>query len=324
MKEVKVAINGFGRIGRAFYRLASQCKDINVVAINDLSNIENLKYLLKYDTNYGLFVDTNIDNVLFLQEKEPENLPWKDLGVDIVVESTGFFRDLESASKHKLAGAKRVVISAPSPDAPTVLVGVNTSELANFDVTSNASCTTNAINPIVAVLSEQFGIKKAILNTIHSYTSTQRTVDTSSPKDFRRGRAAAANIIPTSTGAAKATAKVHTQLLDKFDGISVRVPTPVGSLIDLTLVTTNLTSVQEINNALEEAANSDKWRNFLAVEHDPVVSSDIVGRTEASIVDLQMTRVIDGDLVKVLSWYDNEMGYTRTLLEHVRLTAEFI
>ncbi len=320
----KIAINGFGRIGRAFYKLADKDPNVEVLAINDLGADEDLRYLLKYDSVYGTYDTTSFDNIQIFHEKEPNKLPWRDLDIDVVVESTGFFRTEESASKHLLAGAKRVVISAPSDDAKTVLTAVNTDELSACKVSSNASCTTNALNPVVAVLNEAIGIKKAILNTVHSYTSTQRTVDLLNHKDPRRGRAAAVNIIPTSTGAAQATAKVHTFLENKFDGISLRVPTPAGSIIDLTFLSERNTNQEEINILLSEAAMTDRWMGILAVTSDPVVLSDIQGRTEASIVDLQMTRVVDGDLVKVLAWYDNEMGYAHTLLRHVIQSARLI
>ncbi len=323
-KKIKVAINGFGRIGRAFYRLAYYNDELDVVAINDLGEKENLKYLLKYDSAQGIFKDADsIENIKILHEKDPTILPWKEMDIDVVVESTGVFRKKEQARAHIYAGAKRVVISAPSEDAQTILMGVNLEDFMSSDISSNASCTTNALNPVVAVLNKTLGIKKAILNTVHSYTSTQRTVDLVNSKDPRRGRAAAVNIIPTSTGAAKATAKVHSYLEDKFDGISLRVPTIAGSIIDLTFVSKKDTSVKEVNDALKKASETERWKGILAVSDEALVSSDIIGRTEASIVDLAMTRVIDGNLVKVLSWYDNEMGYANTLLRHVLEAAKF-
>ena len=324
-KEIRVAINGFGRIGRAFFRLASEMDNINVIAINDLGDLDNLRYLLEYDSVFGRFTNLEaFDKAEKLHEKDPTKLPWGKLDIDVVVESTGFFRKKEAARAHIYAGAKRVVISAPSEDANTVLMGVNLEDLSVSRISSNASCTTNALNPVVAVLDEALGIKKAVLNTVHSYTSTQRTVDSVSSKDFRRGRAAAVNIIPTSTGAAKATAKVHTNLEGKFDGLALRVPTPAGSIIDLTFVSDKKTSKEEVNKILKDAAKSDRWKEILAVSDKPLVSSDIVGRKEASIVDLEMTRVIDGDLVKILSWYDNETGYANMLLKHVIKASEMI
>ena len=324
-RNIKVAINGFGRIGRAFYRLASQNDELNIVAINDLGDEENLKYLLKYDSAQGIFDGADsLGSVKMLHEKDPTILPWKELGIDIVVESTGVFRKREQARAHIYAGAKRVVISAPSDDAQTVLMGENLEDLNVTDVSSNASCTTNATNPVVGALNESLGIEKAILTTVHSYTSTQRTVDLVNKKDPRRGRAAAVNIIPTSTGAAKATAKVHTYLEGKFDGISLRVPTVAGSIIDLAFISKRHTSVEEVNDILQNAERNPRWQGLLATSNEALVSSDIVGRTEASIVDLAMTRVVDGNLVKVLSWYDNEMGYANALLRHVIETAKFI
>jgi len=316
----RVAINGFGRIGRAVYKIMSETPGLEVVAINDLGDKNNLKYLLQYDSVFGKFDVSGFDNITFLQEKDPQNLPWKDLNIDVVVESTGFFRDKEKAKLHIKAGAKHVVISAPSTDAQTALVGMNVDSIDD-NVSSNASCTTNAINPVVAILNESIGIEKAILNTIHSYTATQKIVDGPSLKDFRRGRAAAVNIIPTSTGAAKATARVHTYLEGKFDGISVRVPTPAGSLIDLTFVSSRDTTKDEVNKILEEEALSDRWKGILAATNEPIVLSDIVGRREASIVDLSMTHVVDGNLIKVLSWYDNETGYANMLVRHVLAVA---
>ncbi len=318
MSKVKVAINGFGRIGRAFYKQAIKDDDIEIVAINDLADQETLQYLLKYDSVYGVFDEADdLQNIKVYHEKDPKLLPWEDLGIDVVVESTGLFRTKDLAHQHIEAGAKRVVISAPSPDAETVLIGVNTDNLSSCSISSNASCTTNAINPVVAVLNEAIGVEKAILNTVHSYTSSQRTVDLANKKDLRRGRAAAINIIPTSTGAAQATAKAHTFLKGKFDGISLRVPTPAGSIIDLTFISSRDTTVEEVNTALKNASEGF-WTGVLATTTDPLVLTDIQGRTEASIADLSMTRVVDGNLVKVLSWYDNEMGYAHTLLRHVK------
>ncbi len=321
--KVKVAINGFGRIGRAFFRLADNNPNIEVVAINDLGDKENLEYLLKHDSVYGRF-EKGLGNTRFLQEKDPANLPWGVFDIDIVLESTGVFRSRDLAVKHLEAGAKRVVISAPSPDADTILIAVNEEDLGKSDISSNASCTTNATSPVVSVLNEEIGIEKALLNTIHSYTATQRTVDAPNRKDFRRGRAAALNMIPTSTGAAQATTKVHKDLADKFDGLAVRVPTPAGSLIDFTFISKRDTSVAEVNELLKNASESERWNGILAFSDEPLVLSDVVGRTEASIVDAAMTRVVGGNLVKVLAWYDNEIGYTNTLLKHVLSAAKYL
>lgn len=340
MEKAKVAINGFGRIGRTFFKMAFNNPAFEIVAINDLGNIENLAYLLKYDTAYGrsghevsvedgaLVVDGK--KITFLSERDPAALPWGEMGVDIVMESTGFFASYEGSKKHLDAGAKRVVISGPVKDNPadvgvtgaTVLMGVNDGELATCNITSNASCTTNATSPLVAILKEAIGIEKAILNTVHAYTSTQALVDGPS-KDFRKGRAAAQNIIPTSTGAAIATTQAHTDLAGNFDGISIRVPVPVGSLVDVTFIAKKDTTIEEVNQALSKAAGSDAWKNLFAVTDEPLVSSDIIGAEFASIADLSMTRVVGGNLVKVLAWYDNETSYTHTLVAHTEAVANF-
>ncbi len=313
---MKVAINGFGRVGRAFFKLASRESSIEIVAVNDLSDKANLEYLLKYDSVYGHFAGT-LDGITFLQEKNPINLPWESLRVDVVVESTGFFRKREKAQAHIEAGAKRVVISAPSTDVKTVLMGVNEDEISNSKITCNASCTTNAVSPVIGILDEIIGVESALLNTIHGYTATQRTVDAPNEKDPRRGRAAAINIIPTTTGAAKATTKVHEQLTDKFDGLALRVPVPAGSIADITFVAKRTTNVEEVNETLKNAAENPRWKDIFAVTEEPLVSTDILGRPKAAIADLAMTRVVNGNLVKVLAWYDNEVGYAQTLVAHV-------
>lgn len=337
----KVAINGFGRIGRTFFRMALDNPDFEVVAVNDLGDIENLAYLLKYDTVYGhsqFEVSTkpgvlvvNGKEIEFLSEREPKLLPWGQKGIDIVVESTGFFTSYEGSKAHLEAGAKRVIISGPVKDDPvaagvtgaTVLMGVNDSILATCSISSNASCTTNAVSPLIAILTDAIGIEKAILNTTHAYTASQAIVDGPSKKDFRSGRAAAQNIIPSSTGAAKATTLAHTGLAGKFDGISVRVPVPVGSIVDVTFIASKNTSVEEVNEALTKASASDKWKDLFTVTNESLVSSDIIGAQFAAIADLQMTRVVDGNLVKVLAWYDNETSYTHTLVAHVAAVARF-
>lgn len=336
----RVAINGFGRIGRTFFKMAHDHPDFEIVAINDLGDIDNLAYLLRYDTAYGqsqfsvevkdgeLVVDGK--SVAFTQVRNPEELPWGEKGIDVVIEATGVFTSYEKSKTHLTAGAKRVIISGPVKDDPTaagvngatILMGVNDSQLANCDITSNASCTTNATSPLIAILKEVVGVEKAILNTVHAYTSTQSIVDGPS-KDFRKGRTAAQNIIPTSTGAAVATTKAHTDLVDKFDGISIRVPVPVGSLVDVTFIAKKPTTVEAVNEALTTAAASDHWKHLFAVTNEPLVSSDIIGARFAAIADLEMTRVVDGNLVKVLAWYDNETSYTHTLLEHTASVARF-
>lgn len=343
-KKVKVAINGFGRIGRAFLKLSFGRDDIEVVAINDLGEPDNLAYLLKYDSVYGrsefdVQVHTKDDEVFFLldgakkiylfSEQEPKDLPWKELDIDIVVESTGFFTEYKKAAAHIKAGAKRVVISAPAKGDEeekykTVLLGVNEDGLADAKVTSNASCTTNSVSPVLTILDETIGVEKAILNTVHAYTATQSIIDGPGKKDWRGGRAAALNIIPSTTGAAIATTKVLAQLENKFDGISLRVPVPAGSVSDITFISKKHTTVEEVNDILKKAALEDRWRTIFAVAKDPIVSQDIVGNTHASIVDIEMTRVVGGNLVKVLTWYDNEVGYTATLVEHVRMLGNTI
>jgi glyceraldehyde 3-phosphate dehydrogenase len=337
----KVAINGFGRIGRTFMRMAYAHPDFEIVAINDLGDIKMLEYLLKYDTAYGRapFTVEHSDGVLVINgkpvkvfsEKDPSLLPWAAEGIDIVVEATGFFNTYEKANAHIVAGAKRVVITGPvSGDAPagitgaTVLMGVNEGDLATCNISSNASCTTNATSPLIGILKEAIGIEKALLNTVHAYTATQALVDGPSKKDFREGRSAAQNIIPSSTGAAKATTLAHTELSGKFDGISIRVPVVVGSIVDVTFIASRDTTAEEVNEVLTKAAASPKWSNLFAVTNDPIVSSDIIGARFASIADLAMTRVVDGNLVKVLAWYDNETSFTHTLVAHVALASKHI
>lgn len=327
----RIAINGFGRIGRAFFRMSHGHPDFEVVAINDLGDINSLAYLLRYDTVYGhapysvetesqaLIVDGR--KIRYVSERDAEKLPWKEEEIDLVVESTGIFTSYEKAAVHIKAGAKRVVITAPvkddGSDGKTVLMGVNEEALSTCSITSNASCTTNAASPLVGILNEVIGIEKAILNTVHAYTASQALVDGPSKKDLREGRAAAQNIVPSSTGAAIATALVHTALKDKFDGISIRVPVPVGSIVDITFIAKRDTTAEEVNAALSRAAQSPLWGDIFAVTDEPLVSSDIIGATHASIADLSMTRVVGGNLVKVLAWYDNETSYTSTLVAHV-------
>ncbi|MBX2867024.1 type I glyceraldehyde-3-phosphate dehydrogenase [Candidatus Kaiserbacteria bacterium] len=342
MKKTRVAINGFGRIGRAFFRAAYGNEHFEIVAVNDLGDLENLAYLLKYDTVYGglpfdvsyeagkMRVDGTAMNCLSI--RDPKELPWKDLNVDIVVEATGVFASYEKAKVHLESGAKRVVVSAPIKDDPetagvqgaTVLMGVNDDALKTCQISSNASCTTNAASPLIAILKDSVGVEKALLNTIHAYTATQSLVDGPNKKDFRKGRAAAQNIIPSTTGAAIATTKAHTELEGKFDGISMRVPVPVGSLVDITFVAKKDTTAEKINDILREAAASPAWSPRFAVTEEPIVSSDIVGAGFGAIADLSFTRVVGGNLVKVLGWYDNESGYTQTLVEHVETVSKHV
>jgi len=340
--SIKVAINGGGRIGRAFFRIAHTRDDLEVVAINDLGNIDNIAYLLKYDTAYGQkfsSVSTSEDKkkiivdgkeIAFLSEKDPAHLPWKDMDIDVVVESTGFFTSFEKARAHITAGAKKVVITAPAKDNAsaadegTILMGINEDKLQTCVVTSNASCTTNAGSPVLQILHDTIGIEKAVLNTVHGYTASQGIVDGPNAKDFKEGRAAAQNIVPTTTGAAIAVTKVITDLAGKFDGIAIRVPVIAGSIVDITFISKRNTTVEEVNAILKKAAGEKNWEKTFAVTEDPIVSSDILGSKYASIADLGLTRVIDGNLVKVMAWYDNEMGYTHSLIEHVVKTASFL
>ena len=333
-KKLKVAINGFGRIGRAFYKLASEREEIEIVAINDLGDLENLAYLLRYDSAYGRWkhkvevregkIVTDGKEVAVTQEREPANLPWGTMDVDVVVESTGFFTEFDKAKGHLTAGAKRVVISAPGKgEGDTVLMGINEEKLKTCEVSSNGSCTTNAASPIVAIIEETLDIEKALLDTIHSYTASQSLVDSPNKKDWREGRAAAHNIVPSSTGAATTVTKA-VEGVPFFDGISVRVPSIVGSYVDLTFVTKKDTTKEEVNEILTKAATEDRWKGIFKVSNEPLVSSDIVGDTYASIADLEMTRVAGGNLVKVLAWYDNEMGYTTTLIKHVLETGKHL
>jgi glyceraldehyde 3-phosphate dehydrogenase len=318
----RVAINGAGRIGRAFYKLAKEHPELEVVAMNDLGDKANIEYLLKHDTVYGAW-QGSLEGVTFLQEKDPSKLPWQDLNVDVVVESTGLFTDFEKAQAHITAGAKRVVITAPGKgEGATVLMGVNEEKLATCQVSSNASCTTNAASPLIAILDEALGIEKAILNTVHGYTATQALVDGPSKKGLREGRAAAQNLIPSSTGAAIAVTKAFTKLDGLFDGISIRVPVPAGSIVDVTFIAKRNTTKEEVNDILKKAAANPRWQKLFAVTEEELVSSDILGSSYGSIADLEMTRVVGGNLVKVLGWYDNEMGYTHTLVDHVLKAAQ--
>lgn len=332
-----VAINGFGRIGRAFLKLALTRSEFNVVAINDLGDPENLAYLLRFDSAYGhygqpvsieesdekKFLVIGNRRMMFLQEKDPLKLPWEALDVDVVVEATGAFESYEKARVHLKAGAKRVVLTAPAkdddgPDAKTVLMGVNEEALKTCALSSNGSCTTNSASPILQILVDKPGVKKAFLNTVHGYTATQSLIDGPvKGTDFRRGRAAAANISPSTTGATIAVARAIVELEEKFDGISMRVPILTGSLSAITFVSKKKTTVEEINDILEAAAADDRWQGIFSVTRDQLVSSDIVGNPHAAIADLSLTKVVDGDLCCVYSWYDNEFGYTNSLVMHV-------
>ncbi len=329
----KIAINGFGRIGRAALKILLDTPGWEVVAVNDLMSIENAAYLFKYDSVYGVYKDevsadgshllVNDKKILFLSVKDPEQLPWKALEIDVIIESTGFFTKKEDAAKHIHAGAKHVVISAPSKseDTPTVLHGVNTVD-GNKSIFSCASCTTNNIGPVLEIIDRRIGIKKAILNTIHAYTSSQSLIDAPSSRDLRMGRSAAINLVPASTGAAIAATKVLPQLpqlVGKFDGIAIRTPVPVGSISDITFVATRKTTAEEINNILIEESKTERYKQVLSASNAPLVSSDILQSSFASIVDLEMTRVVDGDLIKVMAWYDNEWGFTNQMIREIQL-----
>jgi glyceraldehyde 3-phosphate dehydrogenase len=326
-----IAINGLGRIGRAALKIIMDTPDLELVAVNDIVPIENIVYLLKYDTVYGRYekaVEEMGDglrigetSIRYFSEKDPTRLPWASLGVDIVLECTGVFTKREDLEKHIQAGAKYVILSAPakSDDVVTVVHGVNTIE-GGTRILACASCTTNCITPVVEIVGRRIGIKKAIMTTVHAYTASQGIVDKPS-KNFERGRAGAANFVPTTTGADKATAKALPQLDNLFDGIAVRGPVAVGSLADIVIVAERNTSVEEINQIFVEEAASERYRGILGVTEDPIVSSDIIKDPRASIIDLGMTRVVDGDLIKILSWYDNEWGFTNQMVRQAQELA---
>lgn len=327
----KIAINGFGRIGRNAFKIALVRDDIEVVAVNDLVDPKTLAHLLKYDSTYGIsgeeisYDDENIivdgQKYHVYSEKNPTDLPWGELGVDVVIESTGLFVDPAKARAHIDAGAKKVVISAPAKGegAETIVIGVNEDKLSEAgDIISNASCTTNCIAPVMAVLENNFGVAKAMMTTVHSYTQDQRLLD-SPHKDPRRMRSAAVNIVPTSTGASIAATETIPSLKGKFGGLSLRVPTPVVSISDFVVLLKRQTTKEEINDVLRKAANDPYYQGILAVTDEELVSSDFIGNSNSSTVDLSLTDVVDGDLVKVVAWYDNEWGYSHRLVE---LTAD--
>ncbi len=371
-----VAINGFGRIGRAFLKVALESDKLEVVCINDLGDIKNMAYLLTHDTVYkrNLFGNFEVEveevsdtekyliikniyisdksksiktksggeiktgfrkiddkKIKFISQRDATLLPWKENNIDIVIESTGLFTSYDKANIHITCGAKRVIISAPakggedaSINGETVLMSVNEEKLKTCNITSNASCTTNASSPLIAILDEVIGIEKAMLNTVHAYTASQSIVDGPNKKDYREGRAGAQNIVPSSTGAAIAVAKVFTQIDGKFDGIAMRVPVPAGSIVDITFIAKRDTSIEEVNDILRNASKEKRWENIFEASDEELVSSDIQGSHYASIADLKMTRVVGGNLVKVLGWYDNEMGYTYTLITHAEKVAELL
>lgn len=336
---LKVGINGFGRIGRGFFRYVYDKQDVEVVVINDLSEPDALAYLLQYDTTYGKAPFTvsakpgalvaGGKEVRVTTEKDPSKIPWKDLGVDVVVESTGFFDSFEKAKAHITGGAKHVVITAPAKDADTngegatVLVGINEQKLKTCNVSSNASCTTNAGSPLMAILDEALGIEHALLTTTHAYTASQALVDgLTKGHNKREYRAGAMNLVPTSTGAAIAVTKALLQLDQKFDGISIRAPVVSGSIVDVTFVAKRATSKEEVNALLRKAAADHRWEGIFTATDEELVSSDIVGMPYGAIADLGLTRVVGGTLVKVCAWYDNEWGYVSTLYRHVRAAGK--
>ncbi len=324
----RIAINGFGRIGRTVFKVGWEKKGFDVVAINDLTDAATLAYLLKHDTNYGTW---NVDvshtedslivggkTIKLLAQKDPAQLPWKDLGVDIVIESTGLFVTEEKASVHLAAGAKRVVISAPAKggNVPTFVMSVNDDKLKSekAGIVSNASCTTNCVAPVSAIIEEAFGIEKAMMTTVHGYTASQALVD-SPKKDMREGRAAAENIVPTSTGAAIAVALTIPTLKGRFDGLSIRVPVPTVSLSDMTFLLKKNVTIDEVNAAILAAVKTPRFASIVGTTDEPLVSSDFIGDPHSATVDLSLTNVVDGNLVKVVAWYDNEWGYSHSLVE---------
>lgn len=329
MGVTRIAINGFGRIGRSAFKIAFERSDVEIVAINDLTDTKTLAYLLKYDSNYGTYHHSvestesglRIDGkeVAVLSERDPAMLPWRGMNIDVVIESTGLFTKSEDAQKHIQAGARRVVISGPtkSDDADTIVLGTNDEKIDTATpVVSNASCTTNSLGAVMAILDAEFGVEKSMLTTVHSYTASQRLQDAPA-KDLREGRNAAENIVPTSTGAAIAVTKALPGLKGKFDGISMRVPTPVVSISDVTALLSRNVTVEEVNEAFRKAAAEPFYQGVLAVTDEQLVSRDFIGNSHSGIVDLNLTRVVDGNLIKICVWYDNEWGYSNRLVELV-------
>lgn len=334
---VRIAINGLGRIGRSFFREAFGDPAFDIVAINDLTGPKTLAYLLKYDSVYGKYekqveagekmLRVDGKEIGIYAEKDPATLLWGKLGVDIVIEATGFFASGAKAKAHLDAGAKRVVITAPAAgeNVTTALIGVNDARFANpLPVTANASCTTNSVAPVMTIVREQFGIQKASMVTVHGYTATQKLVDGPDEKDMRRGRAAAVNIVPSTTGAADAVIQAIPELAGKFDAVAVRVPTIAGSLSVMTILTDKKTTHEEVNDVFRKAAAEARWSKVLKTTDEPLVSSDILGEKHGAIVDCSLTKVVDGNLLEVFSWYDNEAGYTATLIEHVKRIAALL
>ena len=333
---MNIAINGFGRIGRSIYRIITSQTNHKVVAINDLSDVESIAYLLKYDTVMGNFegdveikgktLFTPDQQVKIIAEPSPSKLPWNENKVDIVIEATGIFRSKEQIANHINAGAKKVILTVPAKDEIdyTVVLGVNEEKIdSNHNIISNASCTTNCLAPMAKIIDENFGIVKGVINTIHAYTNDQRLADVSH-KDLRRSRAAAENIIPTSTGAARAVGKVLPILDGKLDGIASRVPVPDGSAVDLFVELEKETTIKEFNSIIKSAANTDRLRNILEYSESPIVSTDIIGNSKSSIYDTSGTNIINGKYLRVLNWYDNEWGYSNRVVDLVNLLDQFI
>ncbi len=326
---MKIAINGFGRVGRAAAKIILDKPDLELVAVNDLGDLPTLAHLMKYDSCYGIYnkevgydeseILVNNKKIQFYSEKDPSKLPWEELGVDVVIESTGIFLTEKDAKAHLDAGAKKVVLSAPAKDdTPTFVLGVNEKKYAGEKIVSNASCTTNCIAPVMKVLEDNFGVEKSLMTTVHSYTADQNLVD-GPHKDLRRARAAGINIVPTTTGAAKAAFKTIPALEGRFDGLAIRVPTPVVSLADITVVLKEKTTIEEINKKFLQVSENE-MEDILVTSDEPLVSSDLVMNPASSIVDLSLTQVVKGDLIKVIAWYDNEWGYSNRLVE----LAEYI
>ena len=344
----RIAINGFGRIGRAFFKLAITKPELEVVAINDLGDLENLAYLLKYDSAYGRYdkevkvesgkLKVDDKEYLFLSEKDTAELPWRELGVDIAVEATGVFESYKTAKFHVDQGAKRVVLTAPAkdedgsinspqgnPDGKTVLLGVNDEALKTCTISSNGSCTTTSAHPVMAILSETLGIKKSFLVSTHGYTATQNLVDGyTKSKDVRRGRAAAVNIVPSFTGATIAVERAVEAVKGKFGGMAFRVPIITGSISAIIVLVGRPTTAEEVNEIFKKAEQDLKWQGIMETTSEELVSTDVIGKPYGAIIDLGLTQVTDGDLVTVFSWYDNEAGYTNTLIQHVLKVAELM
>ena len=329
---MKIAINGFGRIGRAAAKVILDQPNLELVAVNDRGDLPTLAHLMKYDSCYGLYpkevgyddreLIVNNHKIHFYAEKDPSKLPWRELDIDVVIESTGIFLTKDKAQGHIEAGAKRVILSAPAKDeTPMYVLGVNADKYAGEKIISNASCTTNCITPVMKILEDNFGIEKSLMTTIHSYTADQNLVD-GPHKDLRRARAAAINIVPTTTGAAKAAFKTIPALEGRFDGLAIRVPTPVVSLSDITVVLKNKTNIEELNKTFVEASEKE-YAGILVASDEPLVSTDLVGNPASAIVDLSLTQVVKGDLVKIVAWYDNEWGYSNRLVELAQLVSNF-